>query len=502
MIDNSVVFDYDENTDLFRSNCHGVLYAESEEIVMRKRWMGVLGVVLCMMLTACGAAPLVDQETTVAETAIPEIVEESVVLDVYYLAEDVCAASLVDTYKMFYPEVELNVTAFSGAEEMDAQITNDAAVGDGADVILFHSSATTLDMMKMAGNGAFLDLAPMLEADGSYDPANYYAVLDAGVVDGMQALMPIRFGLSYFLTTEEKLEAADLDLPQDYTVSEWMQAIMAYADSCPQGRSAVYPNDLNVRNLGGYLYDALRLSGVSILNPEGRRLTMEEGTFREFSEFVKMEWLHFEASAKIAETYGQDLFAAYERVLTIAFGGSEAAGKQQWMRGGSLPWVLQQYSAAAQEGLNETVCLRMVPDYEDPDVLTADVYTYAAIPESTDVPEAAYAFVRYAMDARVLKETHELPVSRQATAALLDTLCEKSVGRINLGAASFSVPQMTEEMRRECEVILDRVVSGSISNNAVKAIFTETMTDYLTGRADLDVCRVNLENRLAQYLSE
>jgi len=467
-----------------------------------RRWIWILCLLLCLTMSACGTVSRIVEESQTTEEVSMLQTEDPVSLDVYYLKDDVCAETLVRAYQMFASGVEVRATAFSSAAEMDTRIQAEQTSDGGADVILFHSGATTLDTMKMAANGAFLDLTPMLEADGSYEAFQYFPVLNAGVVNGGQMLMPLRFGLSYLLTTEEKLESAELELPEDYTASALMQALTRYAGECGQGETAVYCNDINVRSQGGYLYDMLRLSGVELLNLEEMQLSMDETVFREFAEYVKMEWLQFKLSAEIASVYNKDPVSYYERFATIAFGGSEATAKKMWSRGGSMPWMLRQYTAVFREGLDETVSLLMMPNYGDSNSLTADVYTYAAIPAQADEPDAAYAFVRYAMDAEVSDATQELPVSRAAAAALLDDLCENPGNLAKVGTRMVKIPEMTMEMREECEEILNRISAGSICSNGLKNIFSTVMSDYLIEKAELDICFVEMQNKLVQYLSE
>ncbi len=468
-------------------------------------------VLICMLLTACGVGqqlaepevstttpPVAEEETTSEvpeeETVLP-VPEDSDVLNVYHLATDACAAYLVKAYGMFGSDLELNVTTFRNAADMDAQITEDLEAGTGPDVVLFHSGSTTLDVEALARDGAFLDLGPMMEADPDFDYANYYPILDAGIISGQQALMPLRFGLSYFLTSEEKLEAAGISLAEEYEAAELLQAMTEHAAACPEGISAMYPNDMNTRSQGGYVYDVLRLSGVDVLD-------MEDEVFAAYAAFALTQWEQFGKAAGISKAFGNDFVGALKQYTTLAMGGSEPTEKQQWARGGSLPWIFHQYGAVFELALEETARVLTIPNYDDPEGLTADIYTYAAVLESTGRPQAAYEFVRFAMDTPLASEKHELSVSRQATAGLLDLLGETSGATPKLGDTTIQIPKMTAEMRTYCETVLDSITSGNISNNAVKAVFTETMTGYLDGKISLEDAYEQLEYQMLLYLHE
>ncbi len=407
-------------------------------------------------------------------------------LDVYYLASDPAASFIVKGYLSKDPHVKLNAVAFQSVEEMDLRISTEATSGKGADVVLF-SSGTTLDTAKMAINNAFLDLAPYLSADVSFDAANYYPVLDAGKTGEKQALMPLRFQVQHLLTSEEKLAAGGISLKEGYTYSDLMNVLAANAASCNSDQSAM--QCLFSGTPGGILYDALRLANVQIADMNGKTLSVSEATFREYAEYAQMAYGQFMKSAQILKLYNRDFVGGVSKLTTM-------------LAKDSLPHQMRYYGALYDQGLEEKLQLLTFPNYGDPNALTADVSLYAAALQSADQPQAAYDFIRYAMDTATGEITNDLPVSRKAVSALLDYLCSNPGKNIPIGSKYVKISLMSQSLRASCEGILGKIRSGNIQNSAIASIFDESMESYLMGQAAFEECYKTFQNRINLYLYE
>lgn len=444
-----------------------------------KKISSILIILLCvvMLFSACNNTDNPKQSTAKSEEKV---------LDVYYLASDPAATFIVKEYRSEYPDAKLNAVAFQSVEEMDLRISTEASSGKGADVVLF-SSTTTLDAAKMAINNAFLDLAPYLSADEKFNASNYYSVLNAGRIGEEQVLMPLRFQVQYLLTSEEKLSASSISLSEGYSTSDLMNALAANADACNEGQSAM--QCLFSGTPSGILYDALRLSSVQIVDMSGKILTVSEDTFREYAEYAHMAYGQFMKSAQILKLYSRDFVGGVSKLTTM-------------LSKDSLPYQMRYYDAAYGQALEEKLHVLVFPNYGDSNALTADVTLYAAALQSTEQPQAAYDFIRFAMDATAGEITNDLPVSRKAVSALLDNLCANPGKNINLGSVNAEHPAMSEKLRASCERILGQVTSGNIRNSTIASIFDESMQNYIMGKATFEECYKIFLNRINLYLYE
>ena len=402
-----------------------------------KKIGSILIILLCFVLlfSAC-ANNQTDAPTDPQKTA----------LEIYYLSEDASATYIVNSYKRKASDITVNATAFSNIEEMDLRLSTELNGGNGPDVILFPSS-TTLDTIKMAMNGTFMDLSGMLASDETYDASNYYPVLDAGVMEGKQALMPLRFKLQYLMSTNEKLE-----------------------------RVGISEEDmLTATTIGGVLYNTLRLTNIQVVDYSNASVSVSEEIFKEYAAYAQMNYTHLIRSQEILQLYSRDFIGAMERLTTLV---SNESFFYRW----------RYYTALYDQGMGETFCPITIPNYDNANALTADICLYAAIPQSTDQPQAAYDFVRFAMDSSVSDATHDLSVSRKVAKTMLDDLYTNPGKKVNIGSMYVQVPTMSNDLRTMCEETLERIASGNIRNGVIDSIFTETMGDYITGKAEFDTC--------------
>lgn len=461
-----------------------------------KKWMTVL-LALCLAVGIAGCrikgpaetmkAPVT--ETTKAPesetTAAPER-EDGTGLTVYYLSEEVSTArNIVNAYISNNPGVIVEAVAFESVAEMDQQITQELEKGKGPDVILF-PDATTVDTAKLALNGRLLDLAPMLEEDGTFQREAYYPVLDAGVIGGGQYLMPLRMKIMHMMTTRERF-VNRLALTQDYTVRELMEALLKDAGQCGPEENAAH----TTHNFNAYLYDLLRLTGAEILDPDRLSQTLSEEILREYAVFARGAYSQCLNAAKQSQEYGFDNMAEALRRNTVILSDQ------------SFPVWLRSYGAVYSTVMEEEIQMLVYPGYENREELTADISLYAVVLNTTDKPWEAYGFIRAAMDNSFSNINEQLPVSREGADRLV-TLLGMSAGKTFFADANkvVSVGRMTPEHQEGCRAVLERITAGSIPNAKVEKIFYDTMMPYITGEAGYDACCRELRDELALYLDE
>ena len=410
--------------------------------------------------------------------------KEPVTLDVYYWAEHVHSSYILNTFRS--ENITINATAFSSLEEMDTRIAAEVNANKGPDVILFPYT-TALDTTKMAMNGAFLDLTDMLAADETFDTNNYYCVLDAGNIGGKQLLMPLSFRFPYIYTTQERMAAMGMELPENYTISQLMSAYLPASAGLSEDFSSI--TTLFPFPEGMLIYDPLRLTNIEIVDLQEQTLTISKDVLREYADFAKV----LKADRLKTVDIAVDLGADFDGGLTHVHSFYDYY---------QFPAQMRAYEVYFSKGLNETFQILHLPNYDDPASLTADIPLYTAILQSTDHAAAAFQFVRHAMDSLIGDLSADLPVSRSSVAAHLDKLCSSVGSTLKLRSGRVPVPPMSVEFRQQCEQLFDSITSGSICNNVLHDIFTETMGAYINGEAEFEECYTKFQNQVSLYLYE
>lgn len=448
---------------------------------------------ICLLLISAGCTektPTVSTDpSTTADTDAETTKTGKTVLDVYYLKTQFPTAEyIVRAFMLANPNVTVNITAFQDAEQMDLQIASELSAGKGPDMVFF-TGATTLDTVKMAKNGAFLDLTPLMGTDPTYLEEEYFPVLDAGKVDSKQFLMPLRMRLPYLLTTQDRF-SQELNLSEDYSASALMQSLTQAAAANAENYSTLHFKGSEFYGEGSLLHEQLRLGGIAVADLESQAQSVPDDIFLEYAAFTKMAYGQY---MKTVQFFRQSSINTISGVLSVA----AAVHTDR-----SLPCNLRYYAAILDQAMKKDIRLVTYPNYSDAAALTADIPLYAAIAKHTEEPEAAYALIRYGMDYSFNNINEDLPISRSGVNSLLTNISAYVGKTFQEGAVTVKVPRLTQEQKDFCLALFDRIRSGSIRNPAIGAIFSETMGDYITGASEFEECYQQFKNQLSIYLYE
>lgn len=115
----------------------------------------------------------------------------------------------IDEFQENYPGVELNITTYSYAgsvvnamHQMQTQLMG----GNGPDLLLFSCYGMD-DVYKLMKAGIFAPLNTLMGADASWDSEDYVMpVVEGGVFDGGQYVMPLTYRVTMALASEKQLE--------------------------------------------------------------------------------------------------------------------------------------------------------------------------------------------------------------------------------------------------------------------------------------------------------
>ena len=107
--------------------------------------------------------------------------------------------------------VNVEVVSFLNRNDLKKRLEKEIAAGKGPDVVI-SSSELTLDVMELARSGALYDMAEVIAADEEFTDENYYTgVMQAGVIDAQQYVIPLSFSMPILASTPWRLEMLGLD---------------------------------------------------------------------------------------------------------------------------------------------------------------------------------------------------------------------------------------------------------------------------------------------------
>lgn len=213
-----------------------------------------------------------------------------------------------------HPDMLIDNVTFATNEELDEQLVNDLNRGTGPDVVLF-SSKTTLDLQKLARSGAFFPLDPYLEKmrdEGTYDPEDILPAALAGCrMDEKQYLLPITYKSVNLYGIKPVFDDYGVDLGRT-SWQDFLKALGAYTASTGRDMPAAikrlvtdeYPDYEKT-----FTQTLLAASGLELVDYENKKVTVDEGTFRDLIEMCKV--LYAAQTVDMNDPFYEEDFFAY-----------------------------------------------------------------------------------------------------------------------------------------------------------------------------------------------
>lgn len=421
----------------------------------------------------------------------PEKVSGS--LSVYYLEDDNYYSDALEHFRLIYPDVTVNETLYKDNEELTAKLKTDTGTGGGPDVFLFYPD-TDIDAMRLMESGMLLDLSGFIASDESYNPDNYnQKMMEGGIVDGEQCIIPLTYNLPFFVTTEEKLLESSLQLESDYTYGDLLSVLTSDIENRSSDSSKLSIRPL-VRDDGIYdiIFDILDASGVSYSTD------VDNAEFRRTMDFFKALYGENEKLMEFSEKYTYTDFIKLNQNVNFYFNTF------------NFPYNAYFFDSLLRQATDgEKSRLLPVPTYNNPEEYIAVAYRYAAVNSNSKNKNAAYAFIRNLMDTEQPVDAvweydrADIPVSKEQMNRFYMDYKYAFQSRYDIGeGVRFECENMTPEMQAIIDGILDKTNVYVIPNNPVKKIIMESMTEYINGNREYDVCLEQLKQKLELYLNE
>lgn len=413
-------------------------------------------------------------------------------LKVYYVIaqNNTDTRSAIDKFAKEHPNLQLELEGFSNSEEMDNRISTEMNSGQGPDVMIVNAN-TSLDINKMMMGKNLLDMNPWLQKDSTFQSQNYYPILDAGVNEEKQLVMPLGFGLMFGAVSQTLLREAGIQYdPESGGVSDFLQAANAAAEwDNPDTIKLSFPQS-NPSVICSLLTDA---AGYSLVDMKSRSVEIPA----EFHSIVDL-CRQYRENMKTQNTLYQDDFVG--RIHHNLF---------HMYNLNPLVYTKLVDTACAEGGELESQIFAL-PSHEDSGKYRAMAMEMALINANTKNANAAYQLVRYLMDYdRPLPQSAKsaqqigLPINRSVLEKQLETT--KTIGGQHIKGADGMVPvlPLSEEHAQFIMKCISNVSSTGLYNQKVTTIVEDCMGPYINGvTSDYEGCVRELENKLKLYVNE
>ena len=178
----------------------------------------------------------------IQETEEPKQLELNLVT---YIINEGAYNLFIDEFRKEYPEITVNVKNYKDLVDYLNYMQTDLPLGNAADVIFFNA-VDTYNIYKLAENGLFADINELDKKYGGllkWDDYNKI-VMDAGIIDGKQLVMPLRHSLPTLVTTTDFLANNEIAYKDGATLREFNDSVMALFEDKVQGEELVFNNGM------------------------------------------------------------------------------------------------------------------------------------------------------------------------------------------------------------------------------------------------------------------
>ena len=282
---------------------------------MRKKNLKILPVCLAVILSLAGCGEQstggeggessgsgINAVNEESEAAAPLDTEAEMTLSLYCLEEkngqtNLLADTYIAEFNKIYPNITIIKTAFDNRDQFDTTVVNELNAGAGPDILMIGSSSS-LDMRKLAQNGAFEQLDAYMEAEGESMNTEIYidGVLEAGQVAGRQYWMPFSIVVPVLLYQpgdSHAFEPAPVISFADFQSSVLQAMEKAHGD---EQRAAVTQPSLRVILMSSRMFQ---------YSEEEQTYLYDEEKCKEYVEFIaSLERGNKEKAEQISDKYG------------------------------------------------------------------------------------------------------------------------------------------------------------------------------------------------------
>lgn len=411
---------------------------------------------------------------------------------------------------------KINLHWYEWPELMEADLEK-LSEEEMPDLILC-TNATDADYYKYMREGVFLDLSDYMTAEEIYGSDIYYEkILDAGIYDKKQYILPIMFNISTIMGSEIQLDKLGIYYEEVVNLEGVLDSLIDAQQNAELYEVVEQFDVLTGYYLAHILYTAAGNSWVDYQNNE---VILDEALFKKIAVFYKgyveeqfenikmgerIPWensLHVETKRLVSNEYndGNFMVEMLPQFGCIVEGGS--AGQTELHSAAAEAY----YFESRYNDLEENFVLAPLVNGEGG--ITAHVTYFGAVMDTTDTPEDAYIFLRYLMDAD-WSFTLGLSVNKEHMNKQLDdmtiTIYTLYPGLRDAGTGViddnvYSIQPMSKKTKEIIENMLDSITIVTLPNWTAYSILQDYMDRYATGEITLDDAYNNAYHDLGVYV--
>ncbi|MCL2050240.1 MAG: hypothetical protein FWG91_00710 [Lachnospiraceae bacterium] len=406
-------------------------------------------------------------------------------LVIYYMEDDINANYYIRNFMSLYPQIEVTRRSFKDPALMDELIVSELNVGEGPDVIIF-TGQNGLDVVRMAGNGAFASLDDKTMNDNSFNSEDYLAnSVAAGKVNGKQYILPLTIKIPFMTYDGERA----LGFEPAYFLShqDFMNSLSSHIDRLKGDENS------GVIAFSGSVSEQLLLSSQLLSISENNHLeNFDEDLLREvvgWANIIITEYI--EKSLNLLAARGTDWVEIYKNFIFFLYSTDDIIHHI---------WSQENYSREA--GVSQ-LGISVLSEIKSNNVTVA-LNSYGVM--TNNAHPLSYDFLRLAMDANPMSESNIV----YGLSANKENIKEKIEEYTNMPSRfyqhntelAFWWEPLSKDTADTLIQIFDNIDNIVITNPVITDIFRYSFLPYFEKEKSYDECANDFIQKLNLYLTE
>lgn len=454
---------------------------------MKKKWC-ILTAILVVAIIFVGIYPIFFKEKSDKSS--------NNILKIYLLGSedsyDYRIQFIINEFEKRYPDMKIQKVMFNpnsgdGIEGYVKRILTDTLSGEGPDILLLDNMSTR----KLEKSRMLVDLKPLLEKDSDFNEEDYnMPVINAGIYEGKQVVMPLDYYVNQYITTKELLDSKNIVLDKVENQNDFINAIDTYISSLNNEKNKyLFGAPINIE-------DFLASSGEKFINYDDKEVYFNKPEFKEIIDNYKKI---YNVSKKLSDMVGVSGVDGFEglRKGNVLFSNDPISMRDTFF----------EYESLINQAIKETQVIDTIPTYKGGDKVVPIVGSSLAISDNTKNVEAAYNFIKIAIseDIQKCKDIPQcIPVNKKAARDLEDFYSKEIVNTSYDFDKNLIITNkpLSDGFKNYYNKILDNLEEGQITNLDVKNMLMENLLPYFEGKSSYESCINTLTNKVKIYINE
>lgn len=446
----------------------------------------ILFVTLLIIISFVGIYPIINKKNLDSK--------ESNTLKIYLTGKngkyDNRMKVIIDEFEKKYPNIKIEkvlVDNSFGNEQYAKKMLTDTLAGNGPDILVLDNMST----INLEKSEMLLDLKPLMEQDKDFKKEDYNTkVIEAGLYNDKQLLMPLDYYINEYITTEQLLKDNNIKMEDNYSLKDFMNALGGYISSINGNKNKfLFATPMNIG-------DFLASSGEEFIDYNNKKVYFDKPEFKEIIDNYKKIYKLSKKPADISGYFGTNGFEDLKN-------GSALFSNDPLI----INDTFFEYESLISQVMGERQIINSMPSYKGDDKPTAIIDSSLGISKNCKNKSAAYNFIKIAISEDIQSSPNlysSIPVNTKATKDLKQQYMNEVNNIFQLPFIKTKIVKqpLSDNLQKYYSKVTENIQNAVITDYEVDQIMTESLTPYFEDKSSYETCVKALENKIKLYINE